>query len=284
MATISATLIQVATFWNVTPGRTPDESWISVTPHDHGEAARAAAVRPAPRRRNTRRMPSPPARPAPRSRRWPRPTRPWKPKASGWIEMRDREALYSPPRSRRATAAYIAGDVSDPARSLPRAMFLGNAGWHRGLRAAQRGVRLHDADEQRWRGRLNVAQVAGEHIFGATGGRVVDGPYLPRPRFRDQRDDVDRPARDGGDGRGRLAAQRICSLNSRSGVPVEKAILLQISVVTLLLHTPKLRSGARLHPVQPDALFIPGGYAGVIVLRVTQPGEPRPYKVTGLSR
>ena len=67
-------------------------------------------------------------------------------------------------------ATYIAGDVHDPSRNLPRAHVLGDAGRHGALRRAQRRVSLYDADRA-MAGQLNVAQIAGEHIFGAAGGQ-----------------------------------------------------------------------------------------------------------------
>ncbi|MBX9863023.1 MAG: amino acid permease [Hyphomicrobium sp.] len=172
-------------------------------------------------------------------------------------------------------ATYIAGDVHDPARTLPRAMF-----WATlvviALYVLLNAVFLYTTPMSAMAGQLNVAQVAGEHIFGATGGRIVAGLICvglvsaisammwigPRVTVAMGED---------------FALLRPFARYTRSGVPAT-AILLQISVVTLLLLTQSFE--AVLDFIQFSLTLCSFlAVAGVIVLRVTQPHLSRPYKV-----
>ena len=172
-------------------------------------------------------------------------------------------------------ATYIAGDVHDPARTLPRAMF-----WATlvviALYVLLNAVFLYTTPMSAMAGQLNVAQVAGEHIFGATGGRIVAGLICvglvsaisammwigPRVTVAMGED---------------FALLSPFARYTRSGVPAT-AILLQISVVTLLLLTQSFE--AVLDFIQFSLTLCSFlAVAGVIVLRVTQPHLSRPYKV-----
>ena len=69
-------------------------------------------------------------------------------------------------------ATYIIGEIADPNRSLPRALFLGTAiviVAYVGLNA----VFLSVTPMQELAGQLDVAMIAGSHMFGAFGGRMV---------------------------------------------------------------------------------------------------------------
>jgi len=131
-------------------------------------------------------------------------------------------------------ATYIAGDVREPERTLPRAM-LGATLTVMVLYVLLNAVFLYTTPIAAMAGQLNVAQIAGEHIFGATGGRVVAGLICiglvsaisammwigPRVTVTMGED---------------FPLLGIFSRLSRGGVPVA-ALVLQIGVVTLLLLT-----------------------------------------------
>ena len=127
-------------------------------------------------------------------------------------------------------------------------------------------------------GQLNVAQIAGEHIFGAAGGRVVAaliciglvsaisammwiGPRVTVAMGED------------------FPLLRIFSQRSATGVPVV-ALSQQISVVTVLLLTQSFEAG--LDFIQFSLTLCSFlAVLGVIVLRIQQPALPRPYRVWG---
>ena len=105
-------------------------------------------------------------------------------------------------------ATYIIGEIQEPNRSLPRALFLGTLiviGLYVGLNA----VFLTVTPIQELAGQLDVAMIAG--TLSVRRGRRPHRRHadLPRPRLLDQRDDVDRSARHHDDGRGHAAAARL---------------------------------------------------------------------------
>ena len=127
-------------------------------------------------------------------------------------------------------------------------------------------------------GQINVAQIAGTHIFGDAGGRVVAaliciglvsavsamvwiGPRVTMVIGED------------------IPALRFFSRTTKAGVPAT-AILVQFAVVTLLLFTQSFE--AVIDYIQFSLTFCTFlAVLGVIVLRYTQPGLKRPYRVWG---
>ncbi len=172
-------------------------------------------------------------------------------------------------------ATYIAGDVKDPAHSLPRAMFVATL-LVTVLYVLLNAVFLYTTPISAMAGQLNVAQIAGEHIFGATGGRVVAalicvglvsaisammwiGPRVTVAMGED------------------FPLLGVFSQRSRNGVPTA-ALALQIGVVTLLLLSQSFE--AVLDFIQFSLTLCSFlAVLGVIVLRVTRPELSRPYKV-----
>lgn len=172
-------------------------------------------------------------------------------------------------------ATYIAGDVRDPERSLPVAMLVATL-IVVVLYVLLNAVFLYTTPIAAMAGQLNVAQIAGEHIFGATGGRVVAalicvglvsaisammwiGPRVTVAMGED------------------FPLLGVFAQRSQNGVPVT-ALLFQISAVTLLLLT---QSFEKVLEFIQFSLTLCSFLAvlGVIVLRVTRPDLPRPYKV-----
>ena len=171
-------------------------------------------------------------------------------------------------------ATYIAGDVREPERSLPVAMLVATLVVIL-LYVALNAVFLYTTPVAAMAGQLNVAQIAGEHIFGATGGRVVAGLICiglvsaisammwigPRVTVAMGED---------------FPLLGIFARHSRGGVPVA-ALGLQIAVVTLLLLTQSFE--AVLDFIQFSLTLCSFlAVAGVIHLRITRPALPRPYK------
>lgn len=172
-------------------------------------------------------------------------------------------------------ATYIAGDVREPERTLPIAMLVATL-IVVVLYVLLNAVFLYTTPIAAMAGQLNVAQIAGEHIFGATGGRVVAalicvglvsaisammwiGPRVTVAMGED------------------FPLLGVFAQRSQNGVPVT-ALLLQISAVTLLLLT---QSFEKVLEFIQFSLTLCSFLAvlGVIVLRVTRPDLSRPYKV-----
>jgi APA family basic amino acid/polyamine antiporter len=69
-------------------------------------------------------------------------------------------------------ATYIVGELADPSHSLPRALFVGT-GLVVALYIALNAVFLYTTPLPALAGQVDVALIAGRHIFGETGGRLV---------------------------------------------------------------------------------------------------------------
>ncbi len=170
---------------------------------------------------------------------------------------------------------YIAGEVRDPRRNLPLSVLVAVlivTGLYVGLNV----VFLSTTPMDKLAGQLNVAQVAGQHIFGPTGGRIVGaliciglvssvsammwiGPRVTMAMGED------------------LALLSVFSRKTRGGVPAV-AVLLQMAVATVLLLTQGFESV--LEFIQFSLTFCSFlAVLGVIVLRFTRPELPRPYRV-----
>jgi APA family basic amino acid/polyamine antiporter len=174
-------------------------------------------------------------------------------------------------------ATYIAGEVEDPQRNLPLSIIVATAIVIT-LYVALNFVFLYTTPIAKLAGQLNVAQIAGEHIFGPKGGLIVGaliclglvssisamtwiGPRVTMSMGED------------------LALLRPFSRRTSAGVPA-LAILFQLLVVTLMLMTRSFE--AVLEYIQFSltlCAFL--AVLGVIVLRTTMPGLIRPYRTWG---
>jgi APA family basic amino acid/polyamine antiporter len=141
-------------------------------------------------------------------------------------------------------ATYIIGELRDASQNLPRALFSGTL-IVLVLYVALNAVFLHSAPIDKLAGQLDVARIAGTHMFGDD---------LHRADIVDQRDDVDRSARDDDDGRGypgapgffpQIDARRagLCHPVSARGRDLDAV-------------DPQLRGGARFHSVLAAVLFV----------------------------
>jgi basic amino acid/polyamine antiporter, APA family len=174
-------------------------------------------------------------------------------------------------------STYIVGEIKDPQRSLPRALVMATLvvlGLYVGLNA----VFLYSTPISAMAGQIDVALIAGKHIFGEAGGRIVGGLIClglvssisamtwigPRVTMVMGED---------------IPMLRPFSRRSANGAPVV-AILFQLTITTLLLLTGSFE--AVLEFIQ-FALTLCSFVAvlGVIVLRVRRPDLPRPYRMWG---
>jgi len=174
-------------------------------------------------------------------------------------------------------ATYIGGELRDPARNLPRALFFGTA-IVIVLYVALNAVFLATTPMQELAGQLDVAIIAGKHVFGSLGGRILGaliclglvssvsamtwiGPRVTMTMGED------------------IPLLRIFSRRSKQDVPAF-AIVFQLLVSNLLLLTQSFE--AVLDFIQFSLTFCSFfTVLGVIKMRITHPKLARPYRAWG---
>jgi basic amino acid/polyamine antiporter, APA family len=174
-------------------------------------------------------------------------------------------------------ATYVAGELREPTRNLPRALLAGTA-VVLVLYVLLNAVFLATAPMQELVGQIDVAVVAGKHIFGPLGGRVVGalislglissisamtwiGPRVTMTMGED------------------IPTLRIFARKSRRGVPAV-AIVFQLVVASILLLSQSFE--AVLDFIQFSLTFCSFfTVLGVIKMRITDPQMPRPYRAWG---
>ena len=174
-------------------------------------------------------------------------------------------------------ATYIAGEIREPHISLPRSIIAATL-IVISLYVALNAVFLYTTPISEMAGKLDVGLIAGKHIFGEAGGKVVGaliciglvssisamtwiGPRVTMTMGKDYKM-LSPLARTSGD-----------------GVPVI-AILLQLAIVSALLLTQSFE--AVLDTIQFSLTLCSFlAVLGVIVLRLRAPDLPRPYRTWG---
>jgi basic amino acid/polyamine antiporter, APA family len=174
-------------------------------------------------------------------------------------------------------ATYIGGELREPARNLPRALFAGTA-IVIALYVCLNAVFLATTPMRELAGQIDVAMVAGKHVFGGLGGRVVGalisvglissisamtwiGPRVTMTMGED------------------MPLLRLFSRKSKRGVPAI-AIIFQLLISNLLLLTQSFE--AVLDFIQFSLTFCSFfAVLGVIKMRITHPNLARPYRAWG---
>lgn len=174
-------------------------------------------------------------------------------------------------------ATYIAGEVRDPERSLPRSI-LAAVLIVTALYVSLNAVFLLTTPIGELAGQLDVGLIAGRHIFGEAGGRIVAalicfglissisammwvGPRVTMVMGED------------------TLLLKVFSKTAKNGVP-SNAILFQLAVVTALLLTQSFESVLDFIQFSLTLCSFLTVF-GVIVLRYRQPDLPRPYRAWG---
>ena len=172
-------------------------------------------------------------------------------------------------------SSYIIGEVKDPARNVPRSLLFGTLIVIVAY-VFLNGAFLATTPQSEMRGQLEVGLIAGKHIFGENGGRIVGaiiclglisaissmtwiGPRVTMSMGEDH------------------WLLRFLGRKNAAGVPAN-AVIAQLLIVNILLLT---RSFELVVVYIQFALLLCSllTVAGVIVLRGTRPNIPRPYRV-----
>ena len=174
-------------------------------------------------------------------------------------------------------ATYIVGELREPARNLPRALFVGTA-IVIVLYVALNAVFLATTPMRELAGQIDVGIVAGKHVFGSLGGRIVGaaislglissisamtwiGPRVTMTMGED------------------IPMLRMFSRKSKRDVPAV-AIVFQLLVSNLLLLTQSFE--AVLDFIQFSLAFCSFfTVLGLIKMRITHPNLARPYRAWG---
>jgi APA family basic amino acid/polyamine antiporter len=172
-------------------------------------------------------------------------------------------------------AVYITSEIKQPEKNVPRSLLVGT-GMVIVLYVLLNAIFLATTPAQELKGQLEVALIAGKHIFGANGGRVAGaviclglisaissmtwiGPRVTMSMGEDH------------------WLLRLMGRKNFHGIPTN-AIVLQLLIVNLLLLT---RSFESVVQYTQFSLLLCSLFTvlGVIVLRMTRPELARPYRV-----
>jgi len=172
-------------------------------------------------------------------------------------------------------SSYIISEVKQPERNVPRSLLVGTL-IVIATYVLLNAVFLISAPQSELRNQIEIGLIAGKHIFGEDGGRVVGlliclglvstissmtwiGPRVTMSMGEDH------------------WLLRFLGKKNREGLP-SNAIILQLVIVTLLLFTQSFEAVVQYTQF---SLLVCSLLAvvGVVVLRITRPNIPRPYRV-----
>ncbi|MGB9474372.1 MAG: amino acid permease [Candidatus Udaeobacter sp.] len=172
-------------------------------------------------------------------------------------------------------AAYITGEIKKPEKNVPRSLLMGT-GIVVVIYVLLNAVFLATTPAQELKGQLQVALIAGKHIFGTSGGRVAGaviclglvsaissmtwiGPRVSMSMGEDH------------------WLLRTLGRKNSHGIPTN-AMVLQLLIVNVLLLTRSFESVVQYtqFSLLLCSLFT---VVGVMVLRATRPEIARPYRV-----
>lgn len=174
-------------------------------------------------------------------------------------------------------AIYILGDIRDPRKNLPKALFLGTA-LVMVLYFLLNYVFLSTVPMTELSGQIEVGYLSGTKIFGAAGGQImaaviaflllstVSGHVFVGPRIMQVMGEDYR-------------ALHLLSLKSKNGIPVN-GMVLQLFLTLILIYSSTFEQ-VMIYAGFTLNLITTLTVAGVIVLRMRDPALPRPYRTWG---
>jgi basic amino acid/polyamine antiporter, APA family len=172
-------------------------------------------------------------------------------------------------------AAYITGEVKRPEKNVPRSLLAGTSVVIV-IYVLLNAIFLVTTPVQELTGKLDVALIAGEHIFGANGGRVAGAVICLGlvSAISSMTWIGSRVSMSMGEDHWLL---RLLARKNPHGIPTS-AIVLQLLIVNVLLLT---RSFESVVQYTQFSLLLCSLFTvlGVIVLRATRPELARPYRI-----
>ena len=177
-------------------------------------------------------------------------------------------------------AAYMAEEIRDPGRNVPRALLLGTIARHHHLRAAEPAVSVRDAGRRACRRcKGSVLDVIGERLLGARAGDIMGVVAIislaasinawtfagPRVYYAMARDGVFFPA----------AAKVHPKFKTPHVSIIAQALWASVLILTGSLDALTNYVGFAI------ILFAGIAVAALFVLRAREPNAPRPYKTLG---
>jgi len=172
-------------------------------------------------------------------------------------------------------AAYVVGEIRDPSRNVPRALIIGT-GLVTVLYVALNAVFLHTTPTDALKGKIEVGVVAGEHIFGATGGRIVGG-FICLGLIASCSAMIWVGSRVSATMGEDIVALRFLSIRDRNGAP-RIALLVQLVIISVLITTATFEK-VLVYIQAALTLSSVLTVIGLIVLRIREPDLPRPFRV-----
>lgn len=172
-------------------------------------------------------------------------------------------------------AAYVVGEIRDPSRSVPRALLIGT-GLVTVLYVALNAVFLHTTPASALKGKIEVGVIAGEYIFGETGGRVIGG-FICLGLIASCSAMIWVGSRVSSTMGEDYVALRFLAPRDQHGTP-RVALLVQLLIIAALLTTAtfeKVLVYIQFGLTMCSVLAV----IGLIVLRVREPNLPRPFRV-----
>jgi basic amino acid/polyamine antiporter, APA family len=172
-------------------------------------------------------------------------------------------------------AAYVVGEIRDPARNVPRALLIGT-GLVTVLYVGLNAVFLHTTPAAALKGKIEVGMIAGEYIFGETGGRIIGG-FICLGLIASCSAMIWVGSRVSATMGEDIVALRFLSIRDRGGAP-RVALLVQLFIIAVLLTTATF---------EKVLVYIQFGLTlcsvltviGLIRLRIREPNLPRPFRV-----
>ena len=177
-------------------------------------------------------------------------------------------------------SAYVAGDIENPKKTLPRSLFMGTA-IVMGLYLLLNYVFLYTTPLSEMianGGKLEIGYISATHIFGATGGQVIAGiisvllistissMILSGPRVSMAMGED-------------ITLLKFLSIKTEKGIPIV-AIILQAAITLLIIFVSTFQD-AMIYVGFTLNLFTLMTVLGVMVFRFKNPNIERPYKTWG---
>jgi APA family basic amino acid/polyamine antiporter len=174
-------------------------------------------------------------------------------------------------------SAYMAGEIENPQRNLPRSLFRGTL-VVMGLYLLLNFIFLYTVPTGELAGQLEVGYLAADKIFGDTGGRIMGGVIalllissvssmiLAGPRVAQAMGED-------------IPLLRLFAVKTQKGIPVY-AILLQSCITIVLILTSSFEN-VLTYVGFTLSLFTFLTVLGLFVLRIRKPELARPYKTWG---